>query len=279
MKVKELILFMKSVIADLNPWTCFISAHAHARPKEFDSINDMRTRELKNFLIQKDNFDPKLVNHILDRNELIQLALSSKKKYNNANYYHDDEFAIIISRILLFILLGYVTYKCRHIINDILLDPFTSCYYRIMLKIAGMRKCIKKCFMLSFFAFFVSCIIDIYDPLIQLRILFSWVVPSDNFVRMFLNHHVKILSLPVNPSLVMTNKKLSSFINYGIDLGPVITLYILKFIKNKLEDFACSALLKYREEKRKRKRKANESYVTINSSDDLNFADENFKLD
>ncbi len=277
MKVKELILFVKSVFANLNPLTCFISTHVHVRPKEFDSLNDMRTRELKNFLIQKNNFDYKLVNQIFDRDELIQLALSSEKNYSNSNYYHSEEFAIIISRILLFILLGYVTYKCRHIINDILLDPFTSCYYRIMLKVGWMRKCIKKYFMLSFLAFFVSCIIEIYGPLIQLRILFSWIVPTDNYVRIFLNQYVKILSLSVNPSLVVKNKKLSSFMNYGIDLGPVITLYLLKFVKNKLEDFACGALLKYREEKRKRK--ANKSYVIINSSDDLNFDDENFKLD
>jgi len=49
MKLKELILFMKNVISNLNPMTCFISTYI--RPKEFDSLNDMRSRELKNFLV------------------------------------------------------------------------------------------------------------------------------------------------------------------------------------------------------------------------------------
>jgi len=142
-----------------------------------------------------------------------------------------------------------------------------------------MRKCAKKYYLLPFLAFLLSCIIDIYGPLIQLRILFSWIVPRNNTIRIFLDHHVQILSLPVNPSLVVQNKNLSSLLNYGIDLGPVITLYLLKFLKSKLEDFACGTLLRHKEGKRRRK--ANKLNVTINSSSDLNlnFDDENFKLD
>lgn len=279
MKLKELILFMKNVISNLNPLTCFISTYI--RPKEFDSLNDMRSRELKNFLVQKINIDAKVVNQIFDRNELIQLALSSEKNHN-INYLYRNEFSIIFCRLLLFIIFGYITYKCRHVINEILLDPFTSCYYRIVLKVGWMKKCIKKKFIIAFLAFLLSCLIDIYSPLIQLRILCSWITPSNSIIRTLMNRYVQILSLPVNPSLVMTNKNLSSFVNYGIDLGPVITLYLLKFTKHKLEDFACSILLKHQDEKRQRKEKDKEKHklnVVFNSTNDLNFDDDNFKLD
>lgn len=265
---------MKNVVSNLNPLTCFIIS-THMRPKEFDSLNNMRTRELKNFLIRNINVDAKLISQIFDRKELIQLALSSEEKYGAANYFNRNEFVVVICRLLIYIILGYMSYKCRHIINDILLDPFTSCYYRIILKAGWMKKCLKKYYILSFVAFLISCIIDIYGPLIQLRILVSWIAPPNSIVRILMSNYVPILSLSINPSLVTKNKNLASFINYGVDLGPIITLYSLKFVKHKLEDYACTKLLKHQNIRKNKKLKRH----IINSTDDLNFGDGNFKLD
>lgn len=223
-----------------------------------NEIDLLRSKEIKNILIQKLGVQSSLVKRILDRKELKDML------YNILHErIQERSYQVYINNIYKTILLGaiiIIIYLCKDILK--------ICYYHINLFLQEsnyilMRKFklisynIKKKQYYSALLLFLSCIFEIIIYYIQFGIFLSWILPRDSYFRAFL---FPMLSLPVNANTIMStinnNKQsqhhhpihktstsssnsklqpttynfLSSISNYSLDLGPMITISIFRWL-------------------------------------------------
>ena len=122
---------------------------------------------------------------------------------------------------------------------------------------------------LALIAFFISMFLDVLSPAIQYSIVANWL----GFPKL-----IRTFSLPVNPAMVfgVSNNTSSSQIsktlgNFSLDFGPMITIFVIGFVKNWLNDYGASKLIylakakEERKEKRREKRREKDNATTFES--------------
>ena len=246
-------------------------------------IETMRARELRNLLISKLKYNTYSISKILDRQELKVLALNELiKRQNliNSDYFKAELFKLIIFIIILVIILLLLK-PLIHILYA-LLNQFYEIKYQIQIKCNMLLVSYQNKYYLALIAFFISMFLDVLGPAIQYSIVANWL----GFPKL-----IRTFSLPVNPAMVfgVSNNASSSQIsktlgNFSLDFGPMITIFVIGFVKNWLNDYGASKLIylakakEERKEKRREKRREKENASTFESHlKNLDKKDDNIK--
>lgn len=241
----------------------------------------MRTRDLRQLLLKKLGADQDDIAKIIDKQELRYFAanLIQEEIAHRANGVLNERLwkytliAIGISIIflsrqpLIAIVQGVVEY-------------FKSVKYQISSKFALVRLSIRNRLPIVCISLIIASALELVSPLMQMSVAASWILPSYSPLRRYL---FPSLSIPVSADMLMstvTGKKtpstrsqqnvpspspkpgslfsdtvthaLGSVGSMGINVGPMLTLMIVGFVKNRLENWAASYLVNIVEERSKR---------------------------
>lgn len=219
-------------------------------------IETMRARELRNLLISKLKIKTTAISMILDRQELKVLALNElmiKQNMIQSDYFKAELFKLVIF-ILIIIIFLFLLKPITHILYT-LLNQFYEAKYQIQLKCNMLLLSYQNKYYLALLAFFISMFLDVLSPAIQYSIVANWL----GFPRL-----IRTFSLPVNPAMFLGPNKISSSSqisrtlgNFNLDFGPMITIFVIGFVKNWLNDYGASKLIhlaKSKEERKDRRR-------------------------
>lgn len=195
--------------------------------------SSMRVRDLQRLLI-KLGFVEKEVMSMLDKREIIDLI----EDYDRHKIHAD-----FVSKFLIFVVGCCSIYYCYIIYQYIFLnmEPLWSWledwFYPFQLRIKFIRKSLKRRNILATFLLSCCLILDLYQSHIQMSTIAGWILPRSSYLRNFFAHTV---SIPVYPSMFMKKQSDDVYMN----VGPMITVGIIKFLKTKLENISASYFMK-----------------------------------
>lgn len=231
-----------------------------AAPIDFDN---MRSRELRKHLLKWGHSRDEL-SKILDRKELRTLAedfYSQKQKFDDeaafkAKGVQFSIVCIIIACILVFWepLLGVLS----HFRSSI--DGFI---YQIKERLRLVSMSISNRFPVAALSLIAATGLEIIQPCIHLSILAGWIIPTGSVWRRFLipmpnfsvtmNHLLGATKPGSSPSPSQSRSRLDDLGNMGINLAPMVLLWVSNYLKHKLEDFGASRLIKVVDAKQRRR--------------------------
>jgi hypothetical protein len=254
-------------------------------PIDFDN---MRSRELRKHLLKWGHSRDEL-SKILDRKELRTLAedfYSQKQKFDDeaafkAKGIQVSIVCIVIACILVFWepLLGVLS----HFRSSI--DGFI---YQIKERLRLVKMSISNRYPVAALSLIAATGLEIIQPCIHLSILAGWIIPAESVWRRFLipmpNFSLTMNHLlgAANPGSTPTQSRsrLDDLGNMGINVAPMVLLWVSNYLKHKLEDFGASRLIKVVDAKQRRrddreavrnfraKVQAEEDYVTMDFADE-----------
>ena len=238
------------------------------------NFDNMRSRELRKHLL-KLGHDRDELSKILDRKELKVLA---EEFYNQKKQYDDDaafrargvQFSIgCIVVASIFIFWGPISSVLSSFQSWV--DGFV---YQIKERFRLISMSIVNRFPLAAVCLMLAVLLDVLQPLIQLSILASWIIPTASPLRRFL---IPMPNFPITIDHFLGKKegrssKASSSIGdiggMGVNVAPMVLMYISSYLKHRLEDFGASRLIFVVEAKQKR-RDGREAVRTFRSKLDL----------
>jgi hypothetical protein len=253
-------------------------------PIDFDN---MRSRELRKHLLKWGHSRDEL-SKILDRKELRTLAedfYSQKQKFDDeaafkAKGVQVSIICIVIACILVFWepLLGVLS----HFRSSI--DGFI---YQIKERLQLVKMCISNRYPVAALSLIAATGLEFIQPCIHLSVLAGWIIPTGSVWRRFLipmpnfsltmNHLLGDANPGSTPS--QSRSRLDDLGNMGINVAPMVLLWVSNYLKHKLEDFGASRLIKVIDAKQRRRHdreavrnfrakvQAEEDYVTMDFAD------------
>lgn len=218
--------------------------------KELKDLEGMRARELQKFLISKAAMDPTEVKNILDRKVLKQLAMEylmdeKQEEVRKVNFARMYKTAITVICILFAVLF-------RDILSALFLGLagwFSGIFYRFSSTLKLIRTSLKHYLFLSSFYLIVAAAIEVFLAWVQLSVLVGWVTPHGHFLR---KYSPKLFSVAVNSNMILPTGS-SKSPGFGLDIGPMITMWILGWIKSKLETYGSAYLVNILQERERKK--------------------------
>jgi hypothetical protein len=205
-------------------------------------FSEMRVRDLQRHLL-KLGIDEAKVMGILDKKEMIELA---EMYANHADQMAKITIIVIISLcISVLLLLWYYRSSILYVIGQIC-EWLRGYFYPIVSRIETIHKCVRLKLFIPIFLFQICLMLDLYELWIQLSVLLSWVVSHTSILRQYFP---PVLSLHVSPHSMLKNMNMASnnsFLSgYGINLGSMITLAIIKYIRSSIENRAAKHILRF----------------------------------
>ena len=173
-----------------SPWSWLSNATIN-QGKRFrvDEISTMRTRDLKNFLIQRVHLDSNVISKIIDKAELRKLALYYANEKNIAADVDSRIFLFYIgiaclTSVFLFIrnksqILSAVDYVSRRS------SAFINYELRINIKCIAILRNIKKFKFTEAVMIFITILIDLSIIYINLSTILSWILSSSSPIRKY----------------------------------------------------------------------------------------------
>ena len=229
-----------------------------------------RSRELRNFLIQKVGFKKADIDKIIDREELRALAIDYRDKLivevpgarsdydkgsggggsggasfaNNLdgepNLWYDflQLFFMILSKLGLLISIVLSFAVLIYCLTWIRFDNYTSFYSyfddKAEIRLVTLRNAIKRRWWKPAIFFSITSALSLYVALLRWRVLFSWtpVYVINNFPAVTEIYRV----FDVLPCLSLTLPRDTKMIgNLNLDLGPLIFQYIINKVRERLD--------------------------------------------
>jgi hypothetical protein len=232
----------------------------------------MRTRDLRRWLL-KMGAEESDVSKILDKKELITLALNILKTQEFEKSYHDNlnkiYYGTIIMGVVIFI---YLAKDLLISISSSLISFLMQEFFLVQIKFKILKKAIKHARIFAILTLLISILCDLTINCIQYSIILSWVIPRDNFLRFYL---VKTFSIPMSPSNLLGFG--SSM--YSVDIGPMVTIWALKFLGKKFENIVGEQLIDVADLKNKKRFQNNNNFNSKKSSDNSNLNYVNSNVD
>jgi len=228
-------------------------------------IGNMRSRELKKMLY-KLGVSQEEVKKIVDKRELRDLVINllqeeaqqKKVKVMWEQGLRWTLIAIAVGFIVIFrepflaLMKGFIDY-------------LLAVRYQIKVKGDMMAVCYQHSMYFALVSFILACLLDLVGPLMQMSIVASWVLPSQSVFRRFL---FPSLSIPVTTDMILGGMgqskggKSNPLSGYGLNVGPMVTMWISSFLKGRLEEFGASkihGIVQEKERKRNLRRKSKNS--------------------
>jgi hypothetical protein len=241
-------------------------------------LEGMRARDLRKVLM-KLGADPAEVSKILNKVELRDLA---------AKLIHEEigekataawtERAFKYTLIALGVGLILISRKPLLALIKGVVDYLRGVRYLIKSKLGLVRLSFRHRLPFVCLALVFTALLELVSPLMQASIVASWLLPSQSPLRRYL---FPSLSIPVTANMIMgtlsgtasqsprrktsssssTSTPLAGSVaaalgdmgSYGLNVGPMITLMVVGFVKNRVENWAASFLIDIVEERRRRK--------------------------
>lgn len=236
--------------------------------KDFTSYS---ARQLRNYLLQDLQISRSIVDKILDRRELKDLAetmLFASQYGHCQNVLREVGYYVIFLFLLIFVL---VTFRERvWLIFRFLFGNFIN-ISQLEQRFFIVRKSIKKYrSLLGAFSILVACILDGTAFYIQISALLSWIIPQHWTVYRYLWFGIP---LPINTSDILSqyvgsksnnnvwksftsNNSMKNSISgngWTVNAGPMLTLSALRFVATKLDNFAAYRLILAKGPRRKKR--------------------------
>ena len=219
----------------------------------------MRSRELRKHLL-KLGHDREELNKILDRAELKQLAeefYSSKQKYDDEAAYRAKGVKFSIACIILASI--FIFWEPISGVFGGMKETIDGFVYQLKERIRLIRMSLVNRFPLAAISLLLAIFLEILQPMIQISILASWVIPSSSSLRRFLipmpNFQITVnhfLGQKEGKSTAPTTS-FGDIGNMGVNIAPMVLMWISSYVKHKLEDFGASRLISVVEAKQKRR--------------------------
>lgn len=210
---------------------------------KYEDLQVLRARDIKKILLSM-GVDTTIVGRTIDKAELISLAMEAFNKVQTVKATHD--WYMQVAMVLLCLALVTLIMVFRASIVNALIE---SCKYvwgelfLISTKMNLIQKSMKYGLLLATVALAIAIMIDIITPLINISTLLSWCVSSNSAIR---RYFPPLLNIPLSANAII-----GSGPKTGINIGPMVSLWILRLIKRKCEEFGASCLIKARNVRRK----------------------------
>lgn len=233
-----------------------------------NNVNDMRARDLRNLLVQKLGVSQALVNRIMDRNELKEMVTSIMYKKLQQQSHDEMLYKLYVGTAIVGVLT--LLYICRKYLFKIV-EMFHSALSEFSYKSAHKVKLVMFNFQHSNFlpavALLISLLFETVVMWIQTSILLGWIIPHGHVIRRFF---FPTFSFPVSAGALLkagsggkVSKPLSTesssgglgeaVSNFSLDLGPMITIAVLNFLINRLDEYAAGVVLQNVQSKEEKK--------------------------
>jgi hypothetical protein len=240
--------------------------------KIIKDLDSLRAKDLKKYLINDLGYAREQIDKILDKKELrliAEAAIQSTQEFEatigkvgfDRSYSNWALVKVGVTAVLGVIVL----YQIREPILDFLGEKKTSYVQRWkMFKIT-----FKRWLILPSICILITVLLDVYQVLIQLQILLGW----GRLVGLRFDEYivrVPVLSMSLSPSqLVGTQRgddQVSSFINSGLNVGPMITMWMIGYVKHRFEEFSSKYVLQIVQEKEHKKEARRQAKAAKESS-------------
>ena len=217
-------------------------------------LTELRSRELRKLLQHQLNVSNSVLSKIIDRKELRELAWNLLQDRRNKSFY-DFIFQIFLYGIPITAILTAVIHYRKQ-----LTQFFGNSLYTIYERLYTLRLAKKNSLWLCYIIIVLCILLDVVGSLLQMQTLLSWVLPSE----LLRKYKIPTLSFPVGstgPSSIASSfhesfnrlapssspsssSQSSSRSSYSLDVGPMITVYVIGFVTKKLSDFCNRRILR-----------------------------------
>mmetsp|Transcript_26804 Transcript_26804/g.25668 ORF Transcript_26804/g.25668 Transcript_26804/m.25668 type:complete len:382 (-) Transcript_26804:239-1384(-) len=251
-------------------------------------LKSMRSRELRKNLL-KWGYDKRDLDVILDKSELRSLAETfyrEKQQYDDNTAYNAKgvQFSIIC------IVIAGIVFFSEPLVSGLLslvsglksgVDGFT---YQIKERFRMISMSVVNRFPLAASTLVLATLIEVILPIIQTSIMASWVIPTGSPFRRYLfpmpNFAITVNDLMGHKEQPRRSQENSSSIpdfgGMGLNIAPMVVIWVCNYLKNRLENFGCSKLISIVNAKHKRKEERDalrKFRSNLNSETDIVFMD------
>jgi hypothetical protein len=219
-----------------------------------DGIMSMRSKDLRNILIQSFHQDRDYILSIIDRNELRDLAIKlfviqNSKDQQYAFMYQAGVLAVILLVSVIVILnLNIIRNFISNLTRKRLWKMLKSTFYKQRKRFKMMVFSFNEQAYMTSLVFLLATILEIYYALIQLTALLSWVIPSHIY---YYRYRLPSLSMPLSTSMLLPANTRNEHQGFGLDIGPMVTTWILIWLVSQLDNYGAAGMSKVMMEKDK----------------------------
>lgn len=206
------------------------------------ALDQLRSRDLKRLLLDQLGASPDVINKILDRKDLELLAL--KLINSKRAFIQDEEIIMNMAYTTVIVLVLAVLYSYREFI-------YGACFgfiYNVSQRLANMRIAYRHRAILSWLLVGICLLIELLNAVLSIRTLLSWVLPREFLTLLFA--YLPIPSFPIQADSftggdVPGSRAHPRGVGSGlsIDVGPMVTIYLLNLLQSRLENYANQLLL------------------------------------
>lgn len=235
-----------------------VSVICRKKPVDFKS---MRSRELRKHLLSLGH-DRDELSKIMDRQELKLLAeefYRKKQKYDDDAAYKEKGVKFSIACIIIASILFFWE-KITAFLSSFR-PLFDGYVYQIQERLRLVSVSLTSRLHIAAISFILAAALEFILPILQLSVLAGWVIPSGSPFRRFL---ISMPSMPITLNHFLGTKKRSSSSSdasarigdigdIGINVAPMILMWVLNYVKQKLEEIGASRLIKVVDEKQRKR--------------------------
>lgn len=260
LKVLVVLLLVGSMSSTTNAWewSDFISGassnaaelEAYANTLSFHEISKLRVRDIKRRLTRKHGFGTSELDKMLDKQELIDALAFEEEKLRLI--VEADAKRGLIKRSIIVAALAVVAVLCWPLIQQ----AFEVASVNFVVYTDRKRYEASRCLELRSYDGMVGVllmfIVDALQTWLSVTILLSWFISNNRYF-----FPTRYFSLPISPGRLMgMDGARSPAANYGINIGPMIITWLMRFVQGRLETFTGKALSRALQRKRKAARQA-----------------------
>ena len=195
----------------------------------------LRSKDLKKILFDL-GFGRDEVRRLIDKNDLIDLILATFQSRQISRAAEANWHILLKTSFIGLIVILAVVFHRQLLTALVAASHYVwGEHWMFQEKFRLIRKSAKHQLFLASFSLLLSCLIDGIIPLINLSTLLSWFVPSDSIIRKYLFPSPYI---PLSPSSVLGVGS-----TVGLNIGPMLMLWVFKILKTRLENYAAESLL------------------------------------
>lgn len=209
---------------------------------DLGDVDGMRARELRNLLIQKLGYSVESLSKIIDRAELKELVLDALSIGYRQRQQEYQQKIFIVTTVLAAVVVVVVLFQKQiiKITRKFLRWIAKKLQYQTAQKVKMISFGLKHKLWFAVVLLFLSIGLDSYLQLMQISILLSWFVPTGSFLRDYLIRSPVSFALTPSMLSIPTN---SYATNFGLDVGPIVTMMAGRWVVTKLDELAASYLI------------------------------------
>jgi len=231
-----------------------ISCHASKVPLTFTQISKLRVREIKRQLSRNHGYSADELSRMLDKKELIEALAFEEHKLDMKE--KDELRRKNIQKAVLVAIVCVLVVMCWPLINHAFDVALVNIVVYTDKKKYEMSQCWSFKSLTACFGIICMATLDFFQVWLSCSVLLSWVISRNKYF-------FPTPSIPISPSLFMHGapggRGTSPLDRIGINVGPMMITWLLRWLRNRTELFVGKSLLKAQKKQRKAERKKKET--------------------